>query len=194
MCYCEVLQRWAEKTFRWATKAPRVIIAGRALRGCIWLYLILYSKHNTATDRRCAMSHSRKRLVTKLAPLTTRSNSWRCVSAAEHQTSDTQDWEGKKHPLREMPTVWKLKLIFFWNWYQMKVRRMYYLMLKRMPVFWVFIMVTMRIIKKHERGFLPHAWREMATRTIHCYATLKQILKVKIIHIFSGSTLITYNI
>ena len=59
-----------------------------SLSGCIGLHLILYSIHWTATDRRWAMSHSTTPLVRNRAPLTARSSSFRCVSAAEHHTAE----------------------------------------------------------------------------------------------------------
>ena len=72
--------------YRCAITAPRVTRTGtygtgRApYRGCIGLHLILYSIHNTETYRRCARSHANTPPVKKLAPLTTRSSSLRCVS------------------------------------------------------------------------------------------------------------------
>ena len=79
---------------RCAITPPRITSTGiygtgRApQRGCIGLYLILYSIHNIATERRCARSQSNTPPVKKLAPLTTRFSSLRCVSAAEHQTAE----------------------------------------------------------------------------------------------------------
>ena len=58
----------------------------------------MYCIHNTATDRRCARSHSNTPPVKKLSPLTTRSSSLRCVSAAEHQTEEQYSKTGKTKP------------------------------------------------------------------------------------------------
>ena len=88
--YCDVLQRGGAQVYRCAITAPRVTRTGtygtgRApKRGCIGLHQILYNIYNTATDRRCKRSHSNTPPVKTLAPLTTRSSSLRCVSAAEH--------------------------------------------------------------------------------------------------------------
>ena len=61
---------------------------GRAPQsGCIGLHLILYSIHNTATDRRWERLQLSMPPAKKQAPLTTRSSSLRCVSAAEHHTA-----------------------------------------------------------------------------------------------------------
>ena len=49
---------------------------------------ILYSILNTATDQRCARSQWNTPYVKKLAPLTTRSSSSKCVSTAEHHTAE----------------------------------------------------------------------------------------------------------
>ena len=89
--------------YRCAITPPRVTRTGtygrgRApYRGCIGLRLILYSIHNTETDRRCARSHANTHQVKKLVPLTTRSSSLRCVSAAEHQTAEqySKNWQNK---------------------------------------------------------------------------------------------------
>ena len=90
--------------YRCAITAPRVTRTGtygtgRApYKGCIGLHLILYSIHNTEIDRRCARSHANTPPVKKLAPLTTRSSSLKCVSAAEHQTAEQYSKTGKKKP------------------------------------------------------------------------------------------------
>ena len=80
---------------RCAITAPRVTSIGALYgtgrltwRGCIGLLLILYSIHNTATDRRWARSHSNTPPVKKLAPPTIRSSSLMCVLAAEHHTAE----------------------------------------------------------------------------------------------------------
>ena len=62
----------------------------------------LYSIHNTATDLRCARSHSNTPPVKKLAPLTTRSSSLRCVSAAEHQTAEQYSKTGRTKPIKHL--------------------------------------------------------------------------------------------
>ena len=93
---------------RCAITAPRVTRTGtygtgRApQRGCIRLHLILYSIHITATERRCARSHSNTPQVKKLAPLTTRSSSLKCVSAAEHHTAEQYSKTGKTKPLKHL--------------------------------------------------------------------------------------------
>ena len=90
--------------YRCAITAPRVTRTGtygtgRApFKGYIGLHLILYSIHNTETDRRCAGSHANTPPVKKLAPLTTRSSSLRCLSAAEHQTAEQYSKTGKNKP------------------------------------------------------------------------------------------------
>ena len=58
-----------------------------SLSGCIGLNLILYSIHRTGIDRRWAISQSNTQPVMNRAPLTARSSSLRCVSAAEHHTA-----------------------------------------------------------------------------------------------------------
>ena len=94
---------------RCAITAPRVTRTGtygtgRApQRGCIGLHLILYSIHNTATERRCERSHSNTPPVKKLAPLTTRSSNLRCVSAAEHQTAEQYSKTDKTNHLKHLP-------------------------------------------------------------------------------------------
>ena len=76
---------------------------GRAPQsGCIGLHLILYSIHSTATDRRCAMSQSSLPPVKKQAPFTTRSNSLRCVSAAEHHTAEQYSKMGRTKPRKHL--------------------------------------------------------------------------------------------
>ena len=68
---------------------------------CMGLLLIFYSIHKTATDRRWKRLHSSTTPVEKLAPLTTQSNSLRCVSAAQHhngeQYSKTGRTKSRKH-------------------------------------------------------------------------------------------------
>ena len=70
---CEVHQRGGAKVYRCAIKAPRVTRTGTygscrsPKRGRIGLHLILCSIHYTATDRRCARSHSNTPPVKKLA-------------------------------------------------------------------------------------------------------------------------------
>ena len=53
--------------------------------------------HSWATDRRCARSHSITYPVKKLVPLTTRSCSLKCVSAAEHHTAEQYSKTGGKN-------------------------------------------------------------------------------------------------
>ena len=69
------------------------------------LHLILYSDiiHNTATDQRYAWSQSNTHLVKKLAPLTTRSSSLRCESAAEHYTMEQYSITGRTKPRKYFP-------------------------------------------------------------------------------------------
>ena len=70
----------------------------------IGLHLILYSIHNTVTDRRCARSQSKNTPpVKKLAPLTTRSSSLRCVSEAEHHTAEQYSKTGRTKPRKHLP-------------------------------------------------------------------------------------------
>ena len=75
-----------------------------SLSGCIWLHLILYSIHRTATYRRRAMSHSNTLSVRNHAPLTARSSSSRYVSAAKYHTVGqyfkTCRTKPRKHPSR----------------------------------------------------------------------------------------------
>ena len=63
----------------------------------------LYNIHNTATDRRCARSHSNTPPVKKLAPLTTKSSSLRCVSVAEHHTAEQCSKTGSTKPVKHLP-------------------------------------------------------------------------------------------
>ena len=94
--------------YRCAITAPLVTRTGtygtgRApYRGCIGLHLILYSINNTETDRRCARSHANTPPVKKLALLTTRFSSLRCVSASEHQTAEQYSKTGKTKPLKHL--------------------------------------------------------------------------------------------
>ena len=53
--------------------------------------------------KKCARSHSNRPPVKKLAPLTMRSSSLRCVSAAEHQTAEQYSKTGKTKPLKHLP-------------------------------------------------------------------------------------------
>ena len=66
---------------------------------------MLYSMHNSATDRRCAMSHSNSDTppVNKLAPRTTQSSSFRCVFAAEHHTTEQHSKTGRMKLLKYLP-------------------------------------------------------------------------------------------
>ena len=76
---------------------------GRAsLSVCIGLHLILYSIHRTATDRRWAMSHSHTPPVMNRAPLTARSNSLRCIRAAEHHTAEQYSKTGRTKPQKHL--------------------------------------------------------------------------------------------
>ena len=68
-----------------------------------YLHLILYSIHNTATDRHCARSHSNTPPVNKLAPRTMWSSSLRCVSAAEHHTAEQYSKTSKTKPQKRLP-------------------------------------------------------------------------------------------
>ena len=52
----------------------------------------------TATDQRREMSHSNTPPVRNWAPLTARSSSLRCVSAAEHQTVEQYSKTGRTKP------------------------------------------------------------------------------------------------
>ena len=73
-------------------------------RGCSGLHLTLYSIHDTATNRRCAMLHSNIPPVKKQIPLTMRSSSLKCVLAAERQTAEQYSKTGwvkrRKHLVR----------------------------------------------------------------------------------------------
>ena len=72
-------------------------------RGCFGLHQILYSIHNTATDRRWERSQLIMPPAIKQAPLTTRSSSLRCVSAAEHHTAEQYSKTGKTKPQKASP-------------------------------------------------------------------------------------------
>ena len=95
--------------YRCVITAPRVTHTGTydtgsaPYRGRNGLHLILYSIHNTTADRRCARSHSNTPPVKKLAPLTTRSSSLKCVSAAEHHTAEQCYKMGRTKPLKHLP-------------------------------------------------------------------------------------------
>ena len=62
-----------------------------------------YTLHSTATDRRWAMTHLNTFPIKKLAPLTTRSCSLRCVSAAEHYTEEQCSKTGSTKPREHLP-------------------------------------------------------------------------------------------
>ena len=64
---------------------------------------MLYSIHSIATDRRRAMSHSNTPPVRNRAPLTTRSGSLRCVSAAEHHTAEHYSKTGRTKSKMHLP-------------------------------------------------------------------------------------------
>ena len=68
-----------------------------------WVHLILYSLHRTATDRWWEMSHSNTPPVKNRAPVTARSSSLRCVSAAEHQTAKQYSKTGRTKPIKHLP-------------------------------------------------------------------------------------------
>ena len=91
--YCEVLQRGGAQMYRCTITAQRVTRTGtygsvKHHNEEIGLHLFLYDIYNTAIDRRCARSQANTLIVKKLAPLTTRSSSLRCVSTAEHHTAE----------------------------------------------------------------------------------------------------------
>ena len=102
--YCEVLQRGGAKVYRCAIKAPRVTRTGtygtgRAPQsGCFRLHLILYSIHNTATDRRWERLQLSTPSAKKQELLIMRSSSLRCVSSAEHHTAEQYSKTGKTKP------------------------------------------------------------------------------------------------
>ena len=73
------------------------------IRGCTVLHLILYSIQSITTDRRWAMSHSNTPPVRNRAPLTTRSSSLRCVSAAEHHTAEHYSKTGRTKQRKLLP-------------------------------------------------------------------------------------------
>ena len=80
------------------------ISTGRAPQnGCIGLHLILYSIHNTAIDWRWERLQLSTPPAKKQAPLTTRSSSLRCVSAAEHHTAEQYSKTGKTKPKTHLP-------------------------------------------------------------------------------------------
>ena len=60
------------------------------------------SIHRTATDRRWEMSHSNTPPVRNWAPLTARSSSLWCVSAAEHQTAEQYSKTGITKPQKHL--------------------------------------------------------------------------------------------
>ena len=105
--YCEVLQPGGAKVYRCAIKAPCNPDwqgTGRAPQsGCFGLHLIWYSLHNTATDRLWERSQLSTPPAIKQAPLTTRSSSLRCVSAAEHHTAEQYSKTGKTKPQKHLP-------------------------------------------------------------------------------------------
>ena len=96
--------------YRCGTRAPLVTRTGTSgpgrapLRGCIGLHLILHSIHNTATDRRWAMLHLNTPPVRNRSPLTARSSSLRCVSAADHHTAEQYSKTGRKKPQKQLPS------------------------------------------------------------------------------------------
>ena len=65
--------------------------------------MILYSIHNTATDRRWERSQLSTPPAKKQAPLTTRSSSLRYVSAAEHHTAEQYSKTGKTKHQEHLP-------------------------------------------------------------------------------------------
>ena len=107
--YCEVLRRGGAKVYRCAIKAPRVTRTGTSgtgrapQSGCFGLHLILYSIHSTATDRRWERLQLSTPAAKNQAPLTTRSSSLRCVSAAEHHTAEQYSKIGKTKPTKHLP-------------------------------------------------------------------------------------------
>ena len=85
---------------------------GRAPQsGCFGLHLILYSINNTATDRRWERSQLSTPPAKKQAPLTTRSSSLRCVSAAEHHTAEQYSKIGKKKKTKASPNFKSIRVI-----------------------------------------------------------------------------------
>ena len=107
--YCEVQQWGGTKVYLCAIKALRATRTGtygkgRAPQsGCFRLHLILYSIHNTATDRRWERSQLSTPPAKKQAPLTTRSSSLRCVSPAQHHTAEKYSKTGKTKPQKHLP-------------------------------------------------------------------------------------------
>ena len=100
---------WIQQKFNeciWATKAPQVTCAGSygkanaLLKGCIRLFLILNSMHNSAIDRRWARVHSKTPPAKNTAPLTTLLGSLRCESAAEHDTAEQHSKTPKRFQKR----------------------------------------------------------------------------------------------
>ena len=94
MYRCAMSARRVTRTSTYGTgRAPQ--------RRCIGLHLILCIVHNTATDRRCARSHSNTSQVKKLAPLTTRSSSLIkvCIGCTAEQYSKT----GRTKPSKHLP-------------------------------------------------------------------------------------------
>ena len=61
-------------------------------------------RYNYATDRRCSREYSNTPPVKKLEPLTTRSNSLRCVSAAKHHTAEQYSKTGRTKFLKHFPS------------------------------------------------------------------------------------------
>ena len=79
-------------------------VTGRAPQsGCFGLHLILCSIHNTATDRRWERSQLSTPPAKKQAPLTMRSSSLRCVSAAKHHTAEQYSKTGKTKLQKHLP-------------------------------------------------------------------------------------------
>ena len=74
--------------------------------------------HSAACNRHRHIRHRKSTIkITadhkKLAPLTTRSSSLRCVSAAEHQTAEQYSKTGRTKPLKHLP-----RSSLSWNTYQ----------------------------------------------------------------------------
>ena len=66
------------------------------------VHQILYSIHNTATDRRWERSQLSAPPAIKQAPLTMQFSSLRCVSAAEHHNAEQYSKTGKTKPPKHL--------------------------------------------------------------------------------------------
>ena len=106
MLYCEVLQRGGAKVYRCATRAPRVTRTGTygpgraSLRHRVTPDLV---KHKQDCHGSMMSNVTLKHTVRNRAPLTARSSSLRCLSAAEHQTAEQYSKTGRTKPGKHLP-------------------------------------------------------------------------------------------